>query len=329
MALIQCAGFDYLTPLAPASALASLGFTNATILPGQGRAGGGAAKLGQINLLSRPGTFYCGFAILNPSGVTINFNDSTKGTNFSLKFSSAGAITVTPQSASAAISSEPMAVIPGSVWQYLEVYGVIATTGGAVTVRVNETVVLSLVSANTASGSITPSTGVDQLDFGSLGDAIVDDFYFCDNTGSALNNFLGNTRVPAQTPDGSGASTQWTPTGSASYNWQLASNPYMDDTSYVSCATPGDIDLYTLSPVANSPQILAVQTIVVARQDDSGQRQIKTVIQSGSAQADGAVVNTSGSYAGHMDIFVADPNTSSSWTYSAVNALQVGADLVT
>jgi hypothetical protein len=328
MALIKCAGFDYLTPLAPASALASLGFTNATMLPGQGRAGGGAAKLGQINLPSRPGTFYCGFAVFNPSGVTIDFNDSTKGTNFSLKFTTAGAITCTPQTSSAAVSSAPMVVVPSGVWQFIEVYGVIATVGGAVTVRVNETVVLSLVSSNTASGSTTPSTGVDQLDFGSLGNAIVDDFYICDNSGASLNNFLGNTRVPAQTPNGVGASTQWTPTGSASFNWQLASNPYMDDSSYVSCSTPGDIDLYTLSPVANSPQVLAIQSIVVTRQDDSGQRQVKSVIQSGSTQADGAVVNTSGSYAGHTDIFPTDPSTGSSWTYTAVNALQVGVELV-
>ncbi|MDE3037015.1 MAG: hypothetical protein KGJ21_00960 [Pseudomonadota bacterium] len=323
MALIKCAGFDYLTPLAPASALASLGFTNATMLPGQGRAGGGAAKLGQINLPARLGTFYCGFALGNPSGVTINFNDSTEGTNFSLSFSSAGAITCTPASG-AAVSSPPMAVIPGAVWQYIEVYGVIAATGGAVTVRVNETVVLSVVSADT---SYRGSTGVDQISFSY--NVVVDDFYICDNSGASLNNFLGNTRVPAQFPNGTGASTEWTPTGSASFNWQLASNPYMDDSSYVSCATPGDIDLYTLSPVANSPLILAVQSIVVARQDDSGQRQIKSVIQSGSAQATGAVVNTSGSYAGHTDIFTADPNTGSSWTYGAVNALQVGAELVT
>ncbi|MDE1901011.1 MAG: hypothetical protein KGI37_05115 [Alphaproteobacteria bacterium] len=325
MALIKCAGFDYLTTLAPASALASLGFTNATILPGQGRAGGGCAKLGQINLPARLGTFYCGFAIENTSGVTVNFNDSTKGTNFSLKFTSAGAITCTPQYSSNPVSSPPMAVIPGAVWQYIEVYGVIAATGGAVTVRVNETIVLSLVSANTQNNG---STGVDQLDFGSLGNAIVDDFYICDNTGASLNNFIGNTRVPAQVPSGAGVSTQWTPTGSASSNWQLASNPYMDDSSYVSCATAGDIDLYTLSPVANAPQILAVQSIVVARQDDSGQRQVKSVIQSGAVQAVGAVVNTNASYAAHTDIFATDPNTGGSWTYAAVNALQVGAKLI-
>ena len=214
-------------------------------LSGQGRAGGGAARLGQINLPSRLGTFYCGFAIYNPTNVTVDFNDTTKSTNFSLKFTSAGAVIFTPQSASNAVSSAPMAVIPGSVWQYIEVYGVISPTGGACTVRVNETVVLSAVSANTASGSTTLSTGVDQIDFGSFGTDLVDDFYICDNTGASLNNFLGNVRVPAQTPNGVGASTQWTPTGSASFNWQLASNPYMDDSSYVACATPGDIDLYT------------------------------------------------------------------------------------
>ncbi len=326
MALIKCAGFDYLTPLAPASALASLGFTNALILPGQGRAGGGCAKLGQINLPARLGAFYCGFALGNPSGIEIDFNDSTKGTNFKLGFSTAGAITCTPQSSVNAVSSPPMAVIPGAVWQYIEVYGLIANTGGAVIVRVNEAVVLSLVSADTSSNN---SSGVDQISFGNNASTLVDDFYICDTGGAALNNFLGNTRVPAQVPNGAGASTQWTPTGSASANWQLASNPYMDDSSYVSCATPGDIDLYALSPVANSPLIQAVQSIIVARQDDSGQRQIKSIIQSGTAQATGAVVNTNAGYAAHTDIFVSDPNTGGSWTYPAVNALQVGAELVT
>ena len=322
MALIKCAGFDYLTPLAPASVLASLGFTNATILPGQGRAGGGAAKLGQINLPARLGTFYCGFAIGNPSGVEIDFNDSVKGQNFRLNFSTAGVVTCTPWG-SAAVSSTPMAVIPGAVWQYIEVYGLISAGNGAVTVRVNETVVLAVVSAGTSNNA---STGIDQLSFSN--NAVVDDFYVCDNTGTSLNTFLGNTRVPAQVPGGAGASTQWAPTGSASANWQLASNPYMDDSSYVSCATAGDIDLYTLSPVANAPQVLAVQTVLVARQDDSGQRQVQSVIQSGAARATGAVVDTSGSYAGHTDIFATDPNTGGSWTYQSVNALQVGADLV-
>ena len=74
---------------------------------------------------------------------------------------------------------------------------------------------------------------------------------------------------------------------------------------------------------------MAVQSIIVARQDDSGQRQVKSVIQSGSTQATGAVVNTNATYAGHTDIFTTDPNTGSSWTYGAVNALQVGVELVT
>ena len=323
MALIKCAGFDYLTPLAPASVLASLGFTNATILPGQGRAGGGAAKLGQINLPSKLGTFYCGFAIANPSGVQVQFNDSVKGQNFRLDISSAGAITCTPWN-SAAASSAPMAVIPGAVWQFIEVYGVVGTGNGAVTVRVNETVVLSVVSAVT---SCNGSTGVDQISF-PWNSAVIDDFYICDNTGAALNSFLGNTRVPAQTLSGSGASTQWTPTGSASANWQLASNPYMDDSSYVSCSAAGNIDLYSLTPVANAPQILAVQSILVARQDDSGQREVQSIIQSGTARATGAAVSTNASYAGHTDIFTVDPNTGGNWTYQSVNALQVGAELV-
>ncbi len=324
MALIKYAGFDYLTPLAPASVLASLGFTNATILPGQGRAGGGAARLGQINLPARLGTFYCGFALGNPSGVSADFNDSSQGLNFRLSFTSAGAVTCLLPNFST-IASAPMAVIPGAVWQFIEVYGVISTTAGAVTVRVNETVVLALVSSGTAHSG---STGVDQISF-AQNNVLVDDFYICDSSGTSLNGFLGNTRVPAQVPAGAGSSTGWAPTGSASANWQLASNPYMDDSSYVSSATPGILDLYTLTPVANAPQILAAQSIVVTRQDDSGQRQVQSVIQSSGARATGAVVNTNGSFAGHTDIFPTDPNTGGSWSYQAVNALQVGAALVT
>jgi hypothetical protein len=82
---------------------------------------GDDGRLGQANLPSRLGTFYCGFAINNSPNVTVSFNDTTKGTNFTLKFTSAGAIIFTPQSSSNAVSSAPMAVIPGAVWQYIEV----------------------------------------------------------------------------------------------------------------------------------------------------------------------------------------------------------------
>jgi len=212
MALIKCAGFDYLTPLAPASVLASLGFTGCTVLQGQGRAGGGAARLGQINLPARLGTFYCGFALFNPVNVGISFNDSTVGGNFSLNFSSAGAILCGFQGTT--VGSPPMAVIPGAIWQYIEVYGVIAADNeGAITVRVNENIVLQISSADTSAAG-GRSLGIDQIDFGNT---MVDDFYICDNSGASLNNFLGNTRVPAQSPNGAGASTQWTPTGSASF----------------------------------------------------------------------------------------------------------------
>ena len=168
MALIKCAGFDYLTPLAPASVLASLGF-----------------------------------------------NASTLGYDFRLNFSSAGAVSCTLPNYSM-ISSAPMAVIPGAVWQFIEVYAAISPTNGAVRVRVNEIVVLALVSSNTAH---TTSTGVDQISIGTgANNVIVDDFYICDSSGTSLNGFLGNTRVPAQVPAGVGSSTGWTPTGSASAN---------------------------------------------------------------------------------------------------------------
>lgn len=101
------------------------------------------------------------------------------------------------------------------------------------------------------------------------------------------------------------------------------------DQTYNYSGTVGALDLYTLdNPVASNSSILAVQVTGCYRKDDSNNRSVAQVIQSGGVNVAGAahVVNASYTYA--LDVLPQNPATASTWTYGAVNALQIGPQVV-
>jgi hypothetical protein len=109
-------------------------------------------------------------------------------------------------------------------------------------------------------------------------------------------------------------------------NWMAVSEiPPDDSNSYVTDATPGDIDRYTFASVAGS-QVKAVVVNMRADKDDSGTRTIRAACKSGSTTADSGtdLPLTLGSYADLQGIFPTDPNTGIAWTISGVNAAEFG-----
>jgi len=61
----------------------------------------------------------------------------------------------------------------------------------------------------------------------------------------------------------------------------LAEIPPDDDTSWVASATPGDRDLYAMTPLGVTPlAIKGLQQTTLARKDDAGDRAVSLVLQS-------------------------------------------------
>lgn len=228
------------------------------------------------------------------------------------------------------LASSPGGTYRTDVWNFVEVGGLLdATSAGHVEVRLNTKTVISVVSTITQPTNLALNSYM----FGYNNDVGAgqdqtgcywDDVYLCDNTTVKNNTFLGNIRVRAQLPAGPGANTQFAIHGVQPTNWQAASNLAIDDTSYVYDNVIGDFDLYTLTPIANSPQVFGVFVLGAYRQTDATQRSASNLIQSNGIPQAGSEFFTPGSYAFSIDCFENDPSTSLPWLYTAVNLLQIG-----
>lgn len=229
------------------------------------------------------------------------------------------------------LGSSPAGAVPIGSFSYVEAKIVVHDTTGSVVIRINGIVVLTLTGIDTRNAGTTGL--LDGIVLGgdassSNGSITYDDFYLCNAAGAVNNDFLGDIRVQALLPDGTGNYAEWAP--SAGANWQCVDeNPTTDDTDFVSSSTPGQRDTYTmgaLTPLTGT--VFGVAVNAVARKDDAGARTIRTMVRSGGVDANGATVAETTSYVNYQQIYETDP-VAVAWTVTTVNAMEAGTEEVT
>ena len=151
-----------------------------------------------------------------------------------------------------------------------------------------------------------------------------DDVYF-----TTSSTRLGERRVQTLVP-ASDVTVQWTPsTGSTNYNLVNTLPVPAAPTANVSAQIAGYQDLYTVTPLANSPSVIScVQVRVCAAKDNSATKTIAPVIKSGSTTTVGTTAAVTNSYLYYIDLYENDPNISGPWSASTVNALQIGQKVI-
>lgn len=189
--------------------------------------------------------------------------------------------------------------------------------------------------------SMTSGTGVDtrnaanatanqfqlRASTGPGGNYDFDDLYICDGTGSANNDFRGDTRVDCYLPSGNGNSSQLVGSdGNSTDNYLLVDESSQNgDTDYVQSATVNNKDTYAFADMAHMPtSIFGVQINMIAKKDDSGTRSICAVTRSGGSDTDGTTQALSTSYLCYREIRETDPNTSTAWTRTDLNNAEFG-----
>lgn len=169
-------------------------------------------------------------------------------------------------------------------------------------------------------GQVAPGTGNGGTP------ASYDDLWFVDTQGSSpVNDFLGDCRIQALSPSAAGNTANFTPsTGSNYQNVDEATSN--GDTDYNSDNTVGDKDTFAagdLTPTAGT--IFAVQHCVTARSDDAGSHTLKPVVRiSGTDYDIGSGHAFSSSYICAVDLSETSPASSSAWSISEVNAMEIG-----
>lgn len=216
-------------------------------------------------------------------------------------------------------------VVSAATYFFLELKATIHDTTGAYEVRVNGANVLSGTGADTRNGG----TGViTQVNVNSaVANMRLDDFYICDTSGSANNDFLGDVRVDAYLPNGNGNSSQFTGSDADSTdNYLLVDDSAPDgDSTYVQSSTSGHKDTYTFADMTHTPSTIhGVQINMTAKKDDAGSRSIASVTRSGGSDTDGTTQALSTSYIDYLQIVEQDPNTSAAWTKTNFNSAEFG-----
>jgi hypothetical protein len=227
----------------------------------------------------------------------------------------------------AALATSPQIFLNNTVWHHLQFKIVIDNTVGSVEMRVdgNPTNNWTATGLNTRNGSTNNFVNI--FNFTSLTGAngvFFDDFYLFNDQGVSPNTWQGDVRSLQLMPN-SDQTITWTPKSAGTNFSQVNELIANGDTSYVFTNTPGNQDYYGCQTLTVVPfNIIAVQTKMYSRMDDTGPHSICFNIKSSSTVLSSPTTAMASNYTWIQMVNTVDPNTSIAWTIPGVNALQIG-----
>lgn len=237
----------------------------------------------------------------------------------------AGAITPTGHSGSA-LSATPNALTVND-WTWVEFRITLGTndTNGAMQIRADGAVVGNYTGVDTFNASQHVAAIILS---GSQGVHYIDDVVIHDDTGLDNTDYLGPCVIETLRPNNDTALSEWS-LSTGSLAWALVEDNN-DDTDYVSTSTDGDAVRFAMDNLADAPDsIFAIQVRYKVRKTDAGTRKVRGIISSGGVPDEGAAEGVVLSYAWNQgDVFERNPDGAVVWTFSAINGLEAGVELV-
>lgn len=267
----------------------------------------------------------------NDGYVIYDFRDASNDVQVSIVVNTTGVIEVfrgTRSGTSLGVSSTPAVV--AEAYQHIETWATFDNVVGEVEVRVNGVTVVAVSGVDTVATTNIECSQVALLggpNSGSLVHGVstdFDDYFVMDDSGSYINDFVGDRRVLTQFMNADTAQADWSlSTGADGYALIDEANPN-DDTDYISTGAPGSpgpISEFEFEDLpAGVSTISAIAIVHRSRKTDAGTANVQTSIVSGSSEASGADRPMTEAYTYYHDIIEADPDTAAPFTPSAVNS---------
>ena len=142
----------------------------------------------------------------------------------------------------------------------------------------------------------------------------------------------GGSETAILRPNAEGDHSDLSEHGEGSAHWSKVDEEISDgDTTYVYMDTKADkYDIYQLSDSSQTGTITSVEvTSKCRREDDSGSFTIRNVIKTNKTTSKGNPQSVSTSYTDYSDTYSTNPITGNAWTWTEIDALQVGPNLIT
>lgn len=144
----------------------------------------------------------------------------------------------------------------------------------------------------------------------------------------------GSSAVVTIRPNGNGSSSENANTGCSSH-WQCVDESSADgDASFVNGGIyyTWTTDTYQATDPSVTGTIDSFKVFMRVRDvpGDPGDRHLRTVIRIGSTNYQGSIVDVGGitSYTNYSTTYINNPATSSAWTWSEINSLQIGVSIL-
>lgn len=214
-------------------------------------------------------------------------------------------------------------------WYFFEIKFTINDSTGSVVMKLDESTVLTLSSVDTKN---TSNSTYDTIQFlcapGNYSgrEMGIDNLYLLDTTGGSMNDFLGEIRIIAQSPNAAGTTTQWTPSSGTNYQ-AVDDMPHDADGTYVETAGSGNVDLYNFPSFNASGTIHCFSIITVAKKTDVGSLSMYHTLRRSGTNYDGSSTALTSSYVFNTEDYLEDPSTTSAWSSSGVDAAELGIKL--
>ena len=294
-----------------------------------GRSGGLAYQFGDYDdelhlLFDNQGTWVIGFAYKhqNGSGQLVGlYQGSTSYPQCELNVNSSDEIEI--KSNSVVLGTGSTQMVTGQ-WYYIE-WKVQIGDSAATELRINGVTDIDITGVDTKKYAGDDVSLIVFYALMSSGDCI-DDIYVLDGA-SGLNDFLGEVEIEAIFPNSDYGTCDWTCSTGTDHYALVDDNPPDDDSTYVSTDTVDHKDLFDYQDVSGDAGILGIQINTLARVE-SAARNLTPMVRSGGieyAQTAQSVTDTS--YDEFVTILETDPNTSSAWTVTNLNAAQFGVKM--
>ena len=140
--------------------------------------------------------------------------------------------------------------------------------------------------------------------------------------------FAGDIKLIKLAPDGAGNYTDFSLTGAGANYQAVDEAPANDDTDYVSSATVGQRDSYTLANLPAGALPKFVGAAHYAKKTDAGTRTFKPGLRISSTNYLGDEKFPSTSYRGYKHVWDQNPNTSAAWAEAGVNSTELLAEVI-
>lgn len=221
-----------------------------------------------------------------------------------------------------------------NTWYYVEFRLVVDDAAGILTVRIDqsEEIALTSIDTNNSGGDI----GVIRLgsispDNAGNGDFYFDDFCLMDTTGNAGNTWPNGAGIYPLFPDGNGNYSAWTSTGVDDYteidDWSTFGGLNDGTTTMLSHSTSTGRFSVTIDNSGVTGTVHGIMLVSALNQAYAGSATVEHFLRISSTDYDETAFRPHTDFEHHVDIISENPATSTAFTVSELDALEIGMEI--